>query len=92
MGIHLLVTERGQVTLPAAFRAKMGIKPGDVIVAEEKEGGILLQATTVVPYRDFSGQEIKAWVAADAMSPEMNAKWEKKFGKPASAEKSKRKK
>lgn len=77
MSINLLVTERGQVTLPAAFRAKMGIKPGDVIVANEQDGGILLQAASVVPYREYSEEEIKGWIAADALSPEQIVTWKK---------------
>lgn len=42
MGIRLKIDERGRVTLPAEVRETLGIGPSNELVAEEREGGLLL--------------------------------------------------
>ena len=37
------VTTKGQVTVPAAMRAKLGIKPGDRVGFVEENGRLILQ-------------------------------------------------
>ena len=37
------VTRRGQTTIPAVFRAKLGIKEGDELIVEATEKGILFK-------------------------------------------------
>jgi AbrB family looped-hinge helix DNA binding protein len=38
------VTRRGQTTIPAKFREKLGIREGDKLVVEPTEGGLLFKA------------------------------------------------
>lgn len=40
--------EKGQVTLPAAVRRKLGLKKGDLVAIEETAGGILITPQTTV--------------------------------------------
>lgn len=37
------VTRRGQTTIPLEFRKRYGIKEGDELMVEEREGGILFR-------------------------------------------------
>jgi len=39
----VVVTRKGQITIPVEFREKYGIKVGDVILVEETSDGILLR-------------------------------------------------
>ncbi|BAM02238.1 AbrB/MazE/SpoVT family DNA-binding domain-containing protein [Phycisphaera mikurensis] len=41
--MHSTVTGRGQTTLPAALRARLGLKAGDRIVYEERDGDVVLR-------------------------------------------------
>jgi len=42
------VQERGQVTLPAEFRKRMGLKKGDLVAVFETENGVLITPQEVV--------------------------------------------
>lgn len=43
MGNIVKVTRRGQTTIPAEFREKLGIKEGDELIVEATEKGILFK-------------------------------------------------
>ena len=47
------VTRRGQTTIPAKFRAKLGIKEGDQLLVEATEKGILFK--TIPKLEDMAG-------------------------------------
>ena len=42
------VQEKGQVTVPATIRERLGIKKGDLVAIEETAGGILITTQQVV--------------------------------------------
>lgn len=42
------VQEKGQVTLPAEVREKLGLKKGDLVAVTETEGGIFISPQQVV--------------------------------------------
>ena len=42
------VQEKGQVTLPASIRSRLGIKRGDVVSVEETSEGILITPQRVI--------------------------------------------
>lgn len=42
------VQEKGQVTLPAAVRKRLGLKKGDLVAVTQTEGGILITPQEVV--------------------------------------------
>lgn len=42
MGIKLKVDERGRITIPTEIREAMKIEPLNMVVAEEKEEGLLI--------------------------------------------------
>lgn len=45
------VQEKGQVTLPAELRRKLGLRKGDLVAFEEVEGGIMLVPQAVLAAR-----------------------------------------
>lgn len=66
---NLIVSARGQLTLPAKLRKRLGIEPGGVVVAEEKDGALVLRPAVVTPVRIYSDEEIAEW-GVDASLPE----------------------
>jgi len=56
------VQENGQVTLPAEWREKYGLKKGDVVVFEETDQGLLVSPRVVLAMKllDEIGAELQA--------------------------------
>jgi AbrB family looped-hinge helix DNA binding protein len=42
-GLGSKITVKGQVTLPAAIRERLGVKPGDRVVFREKNGDLVVE-------------------------------------------------
>lgn len=57
MGIIVKVTRRGQTTLPAEYRAKLGIKEGDDLLIEETAQGLSIHR--VPDLLDLAGVDSK---------------------------------
>lgn len=70
MSEKLIVNNRGTVTLPIKMRQHLGLKAGDVLEIEEKNGQMLLKPTISLPLRQYDDAEIKSWMVADAMTQE----------------------
>lgn len=48
------VGKRGAVVVPARLRRKFGIREGSLIIAEEREDGILLRPAVALPLEVYS--------------------------------------
>ncbi len=66
MKTNLIVSSRGQLTLPAEIRKKYGINEGSVLVAEDRNGEIVLKPAAVMEVEYYSDEQINEWVAKDA--------------------------
>lgn len=64
----LLVSSRGQITLPASVRRRLGLKGGDVVILEERDDEIVLKAGAVVPIERYTDAQIAEWDEADVLS------------------------
>lgn len=69
MRLNVIVSPRGQITLPAQVRKRLGIQPGGVLMLEESEGRVVLQPVATVEYEVYSDEDIARWDAEDAFSP-----------------------
>jgi AbrB family looped-hinge helix DNA binding protein len=63
----LTVSGRGQITLPANMRKRLGIEAGGVLIAEEREGDILLRPAAVLEIETYSNADIARWDAEDRL-------------------------
>jgi len=62
---NLIVSGRGQVTLPAKLRKRLGIEPGGILIAEEKDGALMLRPAMVMPVEIYSDEDVARWVKED---------------------------
>ena len=61
----LTVSARGQVTLPATLRRKLGLKRGDVLVLESQGERILLKPQAA--FDRYDDDQIEQWVVEDRL-------------------------
>jgi len=70
----LLVSNRGQITLPASVRKRLGIQSGGVVTLEEKDNVVVLRPAAVVDIETYSDEEVARWDKEDRLEPaERNA-------------------
>ena len=63
-----IVSSRGQITLPARLRKRLGIQGGDPVVLEEKAGEIVLKPALLVRVDYYSDDQVEEWDRADQLS------------------------
>jgi antitoxin PrlF len=66
----LLISPRGQITLPAAIRKHLGLTQGSSLLITEIDGEIRLRPAAVLPVDSYTDTQIAAWDQADSLSPE----------------------
>ena len=72
----LLVSQRGQITLPAELRRRFGLKQGGVVTLEEREGEIVLRPAAVVDIEIYSDEDIELWEREDELSDDERSRLE----------------
>lgn len=71
---NLVVSSRGQITLPATIRKRLGIQSGGIVTIEEKESEVVLKPAAVVEIETYSNEDIAQWDKEDRLEPaERNA-------------------
>ena len=70
MSATLIVSNRGQITLPASTRKRLGIKGGDVVILEDRGNEIVLKPGVVLEVELYSDAQIAEWNAADRLDDE----------------------
>ncbi len=70
----LIVSDRGQITLPARVRKRMGIKGGDVMILEDRSEEIVLRPGIVVEFERYTEEQIAEWDVADRLDDEERAR------------------
>ena len=65
---NLVVSKRGQITLPSEVRRKYGIGEGGVVTLEERPGELVIRPATVVEFEMYSDEDIPRWDKEDELS------------------------
>ncbi len=63
----VVVSTRGQITLPSELRRRLGIREGGVVTLEERNGALILRPAAVFELAMYGDQEIARWDAEDAI-------------------------
>jgi len=78
---NVMVSARGQITLPAKVRRRLGLAAGGVVVLEEREGEIVLRPAAVLEIEAFSDTDIAAWDKEDRLPDSGRAAIRKRAGR-----------
>lgn len=62
---NLIVSPKGQITLPAAMRKALGLVGSAVVTVEQQGGRIVLTPAMVVETEVFSDEDVAAWSGDD---------------------------
>lgn len=65
---NVIVSSRGSVSLPGRMRKHLGIKPGDVLIVEERGNELVLRPAAVIELDTYSDEQITAWDKEDQLS------------------------
>ena len=68
MNETLVVSSRGQITLPATLRKRLGIKSGDVMILEDRGDEIVLKPGVGLELQLYSEEQIAQWDAEDKLT------------------------
>ena len=74
MNETLVLSSRGQITLPAVLRKRLGLKTGDVLILEDRGSEIVLKPGVVIETQYYRDQEIVEWDEADRLSDRERAR------------------
>jgi AbrB family looped-hinge helix DNA binding protein len=66
---NLVVSARGQITLPATLRKRFGIRPGDVVIVQDRDGELVLKPAAVLEIDTYSDEQIAEWDEQDRLAP-----------------------
>ena len=62
------VGKRGAIVVPARMRRKFGIDEGSLVIAEERDDGILIRPAVAVPVEIYTPARIAEFLLSDAVS------------------------
>lgn len=77
---NLIVSAKGQVTLPAAMRKALGLVGNAVVTVEQQGGRIVLTPAMVVETEVFSDEDLAAWSEEDRFARGEREALEKRLG------------
>jgi AbrB family looped-hinge helix DNA binding protein len=77
----IIVSGRGQITLPASMRRRLGIKAGGVLVVEDRKGELVLRPAAIVELDTYTEEEIARWEREDRLAPGERSRILKKLGR-----------
>ena len=63
------ISSRGQITLPADARKRLGLKPGDTLLVHLEGGRIILDPAVVLPIERYTEERIAEFAEHAAMTP-----------------------
>lgn len=64
----LIVSTCGQITLPADIRKQFGIKSGEPVIIEYRNGEFVLKPATVLAVEMYSPEQVAEWDEQDQLS------------------------
>ncbi|MDQ1239805.1 MAG: antitoxin PrlF [Thermodesulfobacteriota bacterium] len=79
MSESLTVSSRGQITLPADIRKRMGIVAGGVVILEEREDEVVLRPAPGLEIEIYSDVDIVRWNVEDHLEEAERMNILKKF-------------
>jgi antitoxin PrlF len=66
----VIVSSRGQITLPSAIRKRIGIKEGGAVILEDRGNELVLKPAAIFEVEMYSDKQVAEWEKADRMTRE----------------------
>jgi len=63
----VIVSNRGQITLPMNLRKRLGIKDGGAVILEERDNELILKPAMVLEVEMYSDAQVAEWDKADRL-------------------------
>lgn len=67
MGETLIVSSRGQLTLPANLRKRFGVKDGGAVILEDRDNEVVIKPARVLEVEMYSAAQIAEWDKDDQL-------------------------
>ena len=64
----VIVSNRGQITLPAALRKRFGLKNGGAVILEECGNSLIIKPAAVLEIEMYDDDQIATWDSADRLT------------------------
>ena len=64
----LIVSSRGQITLPVDMRKQLGITPGSAVIVETRNGELALKPAAVLEIEHYTEAQIAEWDREDKLT------------------------
>ena len=64
----LIVSTRGQITLPADIRKQFGIKSGEPVIIEDRNGELVLKPAAVLTVEMYRPEQVAEWDQQDQLN------------------------
>ena len=74
MSKYLTISKKGQITLPADLRKRLGFEAGDTVIAEERNGELILRPSAVLEIETYSEKDIARWDEQDHLDDQTRQK------------------
>ena len=75
------VGKRGAVVIPASLRRRFGIKEGSLVIAEEREGGVLIRPAAAFPIEMYTPERRAEFLLSNAVDAKDYARAKKEVRK-----------
>jgi AbrB family looped-hinge helix DNA binding protein len=69
----VLISNRGQLTLPAGIRKRFGLQSGGAFILEEHNNELVIKPATVLEIEMYSDSQINQWDAEDHLDESQRA-------------------
>ncbi len=77
---NLTISRKGQVTLPAELRRKYGLEAGGTVIAEERNGELVLRPAAVLEIEIYKDEDIALWDEEDRLDEQTRRLIKEKVG------------
>ncbi len=75
----VIVSNRGQITLPMVLRKRLGIKDGGAVILEERDNELVLKPAMVVEVEIYTDAQVAEWDKADRLGDGERSKFLKRL-------------
>ncbi len=63
----VIVSNRGQITLPMSLRKRLGIRDGGAVILEERDNELILKPAMVLEVEMYTEAQVAEWDKADRL-------------------------